>query len=81
MANATTTLLNAGFTMSTTDRFLTANIAGACVLYTGTVATAFDPQELTDVELLSRRGWPRDATGLGQFYPAADPLAAIFGVT
>jgi hypothetical protein len=82
MTNATNTLLNAGFSISTTDRFLAANIAGACVLYTGTVSTDFTPQELTDVQafvaggggLVMQRDW-------GSFYPAADPLAAIFGVT
>lgn len=82
MANATTTLQNAGFTISTTDRFLTANIARACVLYTGTVFSAFTAQELTDVQafvsggggLVLQRDW-------GSFYPAADPLAAVFGVT
>jgi hypothetical protein len=82
MTNATNTLLNAGFTIGTTDRFLTTNIAGACVLYTGTVSTAFTAQELTDVQafvssgggLVLQRDW-------GSFYPAADPLAAVFGVT
>jgi hypothetical protein len=82
MANATNTLLNAGFTISTTDRFLAANIAGACVLYTGTVSTDFTAQELTDVQafvsggggLVMQRDWD-------SYYPAADPLAAIFGVT
>jgi hypothetical protein len=82
MANATTTLVNAGFTISTTDRFFAANIVGACVLYTGAVATAFTAQELTDVQafvgggggLVIQRDW-------NSFYPAADPLAALFGVT
>jgi hypothetical protein len=82
MANATTTLLNAGFTISTTDRFVEANIAGACVLYTGAVATAFTDQELIDVAafvfggggLVLQRDWD-------YFYLAADPLAAVFGVT
>jgi hypothetical protein len=82
MTSATNTLLNAGFTISTTDRFLAANIAGACVLYTGTVSSDFTAQELTDVQafvaggggLVMQRDW-------NSFYPAADPLAAIFGVT
>ncbi|MFA4902242.1 MAG: PEP-CTERM sorting domain-containing protein [Desulfobaccales bacterium] len=82
MTNATTTLQNAGFTISTTDRFLAANIARACVLYTGAVITDFTAQELTDVQafvaggggLVMQRDW-------NSFYPAADPLAAIFGVT
>lgn len=82
MTNATNTLLNAGFTISTTDRFLGANIAGACVLYAGTVSTDFTTQELTDVQafvnsgggLVLQRDWDF-------FYPAADPLAAVFGVT
>ena len=75
MANATNTLLNAGFTISTTDRFLAANIAGACVLYTGTVSTAFTAQELTDVAafvfggggLVLQRDW-------GSYYPAGRSL-------
>jgi hypothetical protein len=82
MTNATATLLNAGFTISTTDRFLATNIAGACVLYTGAVATAFTSQELTDVQafvaagggLVMQRDW-------NSYYPAADSLATIFGVT
>ena len=82
MANATQILLDAGFIISTTDRFLAANIAEACVLYTGTVATDFTPQELTDVAafvfggggLVLQRDW-------GSYYPAADPLAAVFSVT
>lgn len=82
MANATQILLAAGFNISTTDRFLAANIAGACVLYTGAVDTAFTAQELTDVQafvsggggLVIQRDW-------GNYYPAADPLAALFGVT
>lgn len=82
MTNATNVLLNAGFTISTTDRFLTSNIGGACVLYTGTVYNAFTAQELIDVQafvsggggLVMQRDW-------NSFYPAADPLAAVFGVT
>jgi hypothetical protein len=82
MANATNILVNSGFTIDTTDRFLAANIGGACVLYTGAVFTDFTSQELIDVEkfvsggggLVMQRDW-------GGYYPAADPLAAIFGVT
>jgi|GEM_PF-4604694 len=82
MTNATTILLNAGFTIGTTSSFTAANIAGACVLYTGAVDTAFSAQELTDIEafvaagggLVIQRDW-------GSFYPAADPLAALFGVS
>jgi hypothetical protein len=82
MANATTILQNAGFTISTTPQFLATNIAGACVLYTGAVNTGFTLQELTDIQafvaggggLVMQRDW-------GGYYPAADPLAAIFGVT
>ena len=82
MVNATNILLGAGFTISTTDRFLAANIGGASVLYTGAVSTDFTNQELTDIGtfvssgggLVIQRDW-------GGFYPAADPLAAIFGVT
>ncbi len=82
MANATNVLLAAGFTIGTTSSFTTANIAGACALYTGAVNTAFSAQELADIAafvaagggLVIQRDW-------GDFYPAADPLAALFGVT
>lgn len=82
MANATTILTNAGFSIGTTDRFIAANISGSRVLYTGTVSSAFTAQELTDIAafvsagggLVMQRDWDN-------FYPAADPLASAFGVS
>jgi len=82
MADATNILLNAGFTIGTTSSFVASNIIGSRVLYTGTVDTAFTAQELTDIGmfvsagggLVIQRDWD-------SYYPAADPLASVFGVT
>jgi len=82
MADATNILLNAGFTIGTTSSFVASNIVGSRVLYTGTVDTAFTAQELSDIGmfvsagggLVMQRDW-------GSFYPVADPLASVFGVT
>ena len=82
MANATSVLTAAGFTIGTTGQFTAANTAGANVLFTGAVDTAFTAQELTDIAafvsagggLVMMRDW-------GSFYPVADPLAAVFGAT
>jgi len=82
MVDATQILLDAGFSIFTTNLFIDANITDAAVLYTGSVDTDFTAQELTDIEafvaagggLVVQRDW-------NDFYPAADPLAAVFGVT
>ena len=82
MTNATNVLTAAGFTIGTTNRFTAANTAGANVLFTGAVDTAFTAQELTDITafvsagggLVLMRDWD-------SYYPAADPLAATFGAT
>lgn len=82
MANATGVLTSAGFTVATTNLFTAANITGARVLYTGAVDVAFSATELTDIQsfvhagggLVIQRDW-------GDFYPAADPLLSLFGVT
>jgi hypothetical protein len=82
MADATGVLTGRGFTVQTRPNFLAANTVGAAVLYTGAVSGAFTAQELTDIQafvnagggLVMQRDW-------GSFYPAADPLAAAFGVT
>lgn len=82
MANATQILQTAGFTVTTTNLFVTANIAGAGALYTGSVDVGFTAQEIADVQAYVNAGGglviQRDWAG---FYPAADPLAAAFGVT
>jgi len=80
MADATQILLDAGFTVGVTSVFDAANIAGADVLYTGAVDVDFTAQEVADVQafvdagggLVVLRDW-------GDYYPAADPLAAAFG--
>ena len=82
MVDATNILTARGFTVQTRPNFLAANIAGAMALYTGAVSVAFSAQEITDVQafvnagggLVVQRDWD-------SFYPAADPLAAAFGVT
>jgi MYXO-CTERM domain-containing protein len=82
MVDATNILLDAGFAISTTSLFTADQIAGFDVLYTGAVDVDFTAQELDDIEafvlagggLVMQRDW-------GDFFPAADPLAAVFGVT
>jgi hypothetical protein len=82
MANATQVLLNAGFTIGTTPLFDASSIVGACTLYTGAVDVDFTAQEILDIQafvfagggLVMQRDW-------GNFYPAADALAAAFGAT
>jgi hypothetical protein len=82
MVDATNILLNAGFTIGTTNLFSAANIAGAKVLYTGAVNVAFTVQEIIDIQTFVNAGgglvMQRDWAG---FYPAADPLATAFGAT
>lgn len=80
MADATQILLDAGFTIGITSVFDAANIAGADVLYTGAVDIDFTAQEIADIQafvdagggLVVHRDW-------GNYYPAVDPLAAVFG--
>jgi hypothetical protein len=82
MTQATGILTGRGFSVSTRALFTAANIAGANVLFTGLVDVAFSAQELTDIKNFVSAGGGlvvlRDWDG---FYPAADPLAAAFGVT
>ena len=82
MTQATSILTNRGFTVGTRALFTAANIAGAKVLFTGLVDVTFTAQEITDVKNFVSAGGgliiERDWDG---FYPAADPLAAAFGVT
>jgi hypothetical protein len=81
MSQATQILINRGYTIATRSLFTAANIAGAGALFTGFVDTAFTSQEITDIKNFVSAGGGlvivRDFDG---FYPAADPLAAAFGV-
>jgi hypothetical protein len=82
MSDATGVLASAGFTVNTITSCIPANLSGSCVLYTGAVDVAFKPQEIAYIQafvssghgLVIQRDW-------GDYYPAADALAAAFGVT
>lgn len=82
MVDATNILLNRGFSIRTTDRFVGGNFGDAHILYSGAVREEFTPDEISDTVafvaaggcLILQRDW-------GNFYPAADALAAAFGVT
>lgn len=82
MVDATNILLNDGFSIQTTDRFVSANFNSAHILYSGAVSVDFTQDEIDDTLafvnaggcLVLQRDW-------GDYYPAADALAAAFGVT
>lgn len=82
MVDATNILLDAGFAIETTDRFVNANFGAAHILYTGAVESDFTPEEIADtVNFVSGGGCLIVQRDWGDFYPAAEPLAAAFGVS
>lgn len=82
MLDATNILLGNGFSISTTDRFVTANFGAAHILYTGAVSVEFTQEEIDNTVAFVNSGGclivQRDWNG---YYPAADALATAFGVT